>query len=158
MNTVTAIWAFAFAAALATMTPGLDTALVLRTTAIEGKRGGAHTAFGIATGVLVWGSASAVGLAMLFRTSALAYEIVRWIGAAYLLYLGTRMLVRPRTEFATATIDVAFKANGIESRHVSGVETFTRGFLTNLLNPKVGVFYVSFLPQLSLTMLRIHEL
>jgi threonine/homoserine/homoserine lactone efflux protein len=145
MNTVTAICAFSLGAALATMTPGLDTALVLRAAALEGKRRGILTAFGIGTGVLAWGSAAAYGLAELLRASATVYEIVRWTGAAYLLYLGTRMLLRPRTEFSVvAGVAAGGRANG---PRLFGMEWYRRGLFTNLLNPKVGVFYVSFLPQ-----------
>ncbi len=147
MNTVTAIWTFSIAAALATMTPGLDTALVLRAATVEGKRRAAMAALGIAAGVLAWGSATAFGVAELIRASALAYEIVRWTGAAYLLYLGAGMLLRPRTEFSSASTAVVNGRDKLSAPQLSGAKWFTRGFLTNLLNPKVGVFYVSFLPQ-----------
>ena len=145
MTTLTAIWAFTLAAALATVTPGLDTALVLRTAAVEGRRRALMAAFGIGCGVMTWGSAAALGLAELLRVSAVAYEIVRWAGAAYLVYLGARMLLRPRTAFGPAEPAAAGEHNGTKA--IPGVEWFARGFLTNLLNPKVGIFYVSFLPQ-----------
>ena len=141
MNVPTSILAFSFAAALATLTPGLDTALVLRTAAIDGKRHAMMAALGIGTGVLGWGTATALGLAELLNASALAYEIVRWAGAVYLMYLGARMLLRPRKEFGTSTTSVG------DAARLSIAESFRRGLLTNLLNPKVGVFYVSFLPQ-----------
>jgi len=146
MTTLTAIWAFTLAAALATVTPGLDTALVLRTAAVEGRRRALLAAIGIGCGVLTWGSAAALGLAELFRVSAVAYEIVRWAGAAYLVYLGIRMVVRPRVGFSPADPSVP-TSNGKPSQRIPGIEWFVRGLLTNLLNPKVGIFYVSFLPQ-----------
>jgi threonine/homoserine/homoserine lactone efflux protein len=146
MTTLTAIWAFTLAAALATVTPGLDTALVLRTATVEGRRRALMAAFGIGCGVLTWGSAAALGLAELFRVSAVAYEIVRWAGAAYLVYLGGRMLLRPRVEFAPSESRSVSGEGGGSSR-IPGIEWFVRGLLTNLLNPKVGIFYVSFLPQ-----------
>ncbi len=145
MNTITAIWAFSIAAALATMTPGLDTALILRTAAVEGRRRAVMASLGIACGVVVWGSAAAFGLGALFRASALAYEVVRWTGAAYLVYLGVRMLMRPRSEFSSASPSP--KGENTATSRSSGAEWFVRGLLTNLLNPKVGIFYVSFLPQ-----------
>jgi threonine/homoserine/homoserine lactone efflux protein len=146
MTTLTAIWAFTLAAALATVTPGLDTALVLRTAAVEGRRRALLAAVGIGCGVLTWGTAAALGLAELFRVSAVAYEIVRWAGAAYLVYLGIRMVVRPRAGFSPADPSDPTRT-GKPSERIPGIEWFVRGLLTNLLNPKVGIFYVSFLPQ-----------
>ena len=147
MNSFAAVSAFSVAAALATMTPGLDTALVLRTAAHERQRRAVMIAPGIAAGVLVWGSATAFGLAELLRTSALAFEIVRWLGAAYLVYLGVGMLLHPRTGFSVISSRLAGETERSGARPLSGAECFRRGFLTNLLNPKLGVFYVSFLPQ-----------
>jgi threonine/homoserine/homoserine lactone efflux protein len=126
--------AFTLAAALLTVTPGLDTALVLRTTAAEGARRAFAAALGICLGCLAWGALVAVGLGVLLAASELAYLALRWIGAAYLLYLGLRLILGRRGEAGDA-------------RPVPGANWFARGLLTNLLNPKVGAFYVSFLPQ-----------
>ena len=126
--------AFTLAAALLTVTPGLDTALVLRTAAAEGARRAFAAALGICLGCLAWGGLVAVGLGVLLEASELAYLTLKWIGAAYLLYLGVRMILVARDEMAAAP--EAPRANW-----------FLRGLLTNLLNPKVGAFYVSFLPQ-----------
>ncbi|MGZ8284518.1 MAG: LysE family translocator [Allosphingosinicella sp.] len=126
--------AFALAAALLTITPGLDTALVLRTAAAEGARRAFAAALGICLGCLAWGALVAVGLGMLLQASELAYRVLKWIGAAYLLYLGVRMIFARRGEAGDPA--PAPRANW-----------FARGLLTNLLNPKVGAFYVSFLPQ-----------
>ncbi len=139
MTVTTALLAFTLAAALLTITPGLDTALVLRTAAVEGPRRAAAAALGIGLGCLTWGLAVAVGLGVLLAASHTAYLILKWAGAAYLIYLGGRMLLRPRHVF-----DVAGEAG---SNQATAVGWTGRGLLTNLLNPKVGVFYVSFLPQ-----------
>ena len=125
--------AFTLAAALLTVTPGLDTALVLRTAAAEGARRAFAAALGICLGCLAWGALVAVGLGMLLEASELAFLALKWIGAAYLLYLGLRLIFAPRE---AETGEAAPRANW-----------FLRGLLTNLLNPKVGAFYVSFLPQ-----------
>jgi threonine/homoserine/homoserine lactone efflux protein len=93
MSTFSAVLAFSISAAIVTLTPGLDTALFLRTAAVEGRRPAFMAAFGIACGVVIWGSAVAVGLAELLRVSTIAYEIVRWAGAGYLLYLGWQQTV-----------------------------------------------------------------
>ncbi|HEX8262404.1 MAG TPA: LysE family transporter, partial [Allosphingosinicella sp.] len=82
--------AFTLAAALLTVTPGLDTALVLRTAAAEGARRALAAALGICLGCLAWGVLVAVGLGVLLQASELAYAVLKWIGAAYLLYLGVR--------------------------------------------------------------------
>ena len=139
MTVTAALLAFTLAAALLTITPGLDTALVLRTAAVEGPRRAAATALGIGLGCLTWGIAVAVGLGVLLAASQAAYLVLKWLGAAYLIYLGGRMLFRPRRafEFAGAT----------GGRETTALAWAGRGLLTNLLNPKVGVFYVSFLPQ-----------
>ncbi len=126
--------AFTLAAALLTLTPGLDTALVLRTVAAEGARRAFAAALGICLGCLAWGALVAVGLGMLLQASELAYLALKWIGAAYLFYLGLRLIFARRGE--TEAVRPAARANW-----------FARGLLTNLLNPKVGAFYVSFLPQ-----------
>src|SRR6185437_357821 len=128
--------AFTAAAALLTITPGLDTALVLRTVASEGPRRGLWSGIGIITGCLVWAASVAAGLGVLLVASRIGYTVLRWAGAGYLLYVGLKMLRHPRTSFASP--------GGIPPR---GRSAFARGALTNLLNPKVGVFYVSFLPQ-----------
>jgi threonine/homoserine/homoserine lactone efflux protein len=126
--------AFTLAAALLTVTPGLDTALVLRTAAAEGARRAFATSLGICLGCLAWGAVVAVGLGMLLQASELAYMALKFFGAAYLLYLGLRLVFARRSDAAKA--EAAPRANW-----------FARGLLTNLLNPKVGAFYVSFLPQ-----------
>ncbi|HEX4737522.1 MAG TPA: LysE family translocator [Allosphingosinicella sp.] len=126
--------AFTAAAALLTVTPGLDTALVLRTAAVEGSRRALTAALGICLGCLAWGAVVALGLGMLLKASLLAYTILKYAGAAYLLWLGVQLLLSRRERF-----DAPVRAG-------SG-NWLARGFLTNALNPKVGVFYVSFLPQ-----------
>lgn len=135
MTTAEALIAYSAAAALLTITPGLDTALVLRAAAVEGPRRALLAAFGICSGLLIWGAAVAVGLGALLTASRLAYMVLKWAGALYLFYLGVKLIAAPRTRFE---IGEAARAQG---------PPFLRGLLTNLLNPKVGVFYVSFLPQ-----------
>jgi threonine/homoserine/homoserine lactone efflux protein len=130
--------AFLLAAGLLTVTPGLDTALVLRTATVEGARRALLATVGITLGCLVWGAAVALGLAALLTASRLAYTLLTWAGAAYLLWLGLLLLLRPRDSMGSAA--PAAGAGG-------GATWFLRGLLGNLLNPKIGVFYVSFLPQ-----------
>ena len=97
-----ALAAFTLTAALLTITPGLDTALVLRTAAAEGPRRAMLAAIGIALGCLGWGAVVGAGLGALLAASQLAYDVLRWAGAAYLLYLGTKLLLNPRRSLELA--------------------------------------------------------
>lgn len=128
--------AFTFAATLLTLTPGLDTALVLRTATVEGKRQALQATLGINAGCLVWGAAVVFGLGALIAVSEIAFNLLKYCGAAYLAWLGLNMLVRPRRSLAPASADGK-----------PGGNWFIKGMLGNVLNPKVGIFYVSFLPQ-----------
>jgi threonine/homoserine/homoserine lactone efflux protein len=137
MNALTAsLAAYLAAASLLTITPGLDTALILRTAATGNARRAALAGLGIATGCFAWATLVALGLGALLAASQLAYTILRWVGAAYLLWVGFRLLRHPRRAFVAP--GAADEARG---------SAFVTGALTNLLNPKVGVFYVTFLPQ-----------
>jgi threonine/homoserine/homoserine lactone efflux protein len=139
MTVAQALIAFCIAAGLLTIVPGLDTALVLRTAAAEGARNATLAALGIVAGCLTWGAAVALGLGALLAASQLAFNVLKWAGALYLVWLGVNLLFKPRSGFGT---ELAEPASSPSSRNWLG-----RGYLTNLLNPKVGVFYVSFLPQ-----------
>jgi threonine/homoserine/homoserine lactone efflux protein len=138
MTVVQALLAYLVAAGLLTVTPGLDTALVLRTAAVEGPKRAFLAALGISAGCLVWGAAVALGLGALLEASKLAFTAIRWVGAAYLVWLGLNLILRPRERFELASG---------AARAGSDFAWMRRGLLTNLLNPKVGVFYISFLPQ-----------
>jgi threonine/homoserine/homoserine lactone efflux protein len=133
--------AYLLAAGLLTLTPGVDTLLVLRTAALEGARPAFLAAAGISLGCVGWGLIVAAGLGAVLASSEGAYALLRWAGAAYLVYLGLRMLIAPRRTFA-APATAAVRPEVPDSR-----AWLWRGLVTNLLNPKVGVFYVSFLPQ-----------
>ncbi len=138
MTVTQSLISFVLAATLLTITPGLDSALVLRTAAVEGTSRAVRAGFGIVAGCLAWGGAIAVGLGALLAASATAFVVLKWIGVCYLVWLGIQLLRRPRSTFAAA--DQPDRV----SRRTSWV---LRGLLQNLLNPKVGVFYISFLPQ-----------
>lgn len=141
MTSLSLLLAFVVAATILTITPGVDTALVLRSATVEGRRPAVFAALGILIGCLIWGAAVALGLGALLRASELAYTVVKFVGAGYLLWLGARLVLRPR--------EVLEVANGGEGASTGkrGKGAFLQGFLTNMLNPKIGVFYVTFLPQ-----------
>lgn len=139
MTIIQALLAYSVAAALLTLTPGLDTALILRTAAVEGPKRAAMAAAGIVLGCLIWGAAVALGLGALLMASQTAFTLLKWAGAAYLAWLGLNLLLKPRRRFVLEGEPAALAGGELA--------WLRRGLLTNLLNPKVGVFYVSFLPQ-----------
>jgi threonine/homoserine/homoserine lactone efflux protein len=136
----TAVLSFALVAVVLTLTPGLDTALVLRSALAEGRRQAAATAGGIVTGLFVWGAAAAIGVSALLTASALAFDLLRYAGAGYLLWFGGRLLWRAVNRRPADPLP-----DGAAGR--SAWRAARLGLLTNLLNPKVGVFYVALLPQ-----------
>ncbi|NUP65118.1 MAG: LysE family translocator [Nonomuraea sp.] len=136
MDITAAVWSFAAVVALLTLTPGLDTALTLRTSLLVGRRAAWGVVLGIQLGTLTWGVLTAAGLSALLAASQLAYDVLRWAGAAYLVWMGMRMLL------AKGDGD---EGDG-EQRAFGFGKGFRRGLLTNLLNPKVGAFYVAMLP------------
>ena len=94
MTLGTAVATFALVALALTLTPGLDSALVLRSALTKGRREAAATGAGIIAGLFVWGAAAAVGVSALLTASHLAYELLRFVGAAYLVWFGVRLLLR----------------------------------------------------------------
>lgn len=140
MSLGTAVLGFAVVAGALTVTPGLDTALVVRAALTRSRGEAAATAAGIVAGLFVWGAAAAVGVSALLTASDLAYDVLRYAGAAYLLWFGSRLLVR-------AVRGGGAGAEPHEPPASSGWRAARTGLATNLLNPKVGVFYVALLPQ-----------
>ncbi len=138
MTIAQALLAFMIAATVLTITPGLDTAMILRSAATGGPRPAVFAGIGICLGCLIWGAAASVGLGALLAASELAYTALKWAGAAYLVYLGLKLILRPRERFELADGDAA---------RLDAWSSLRQGFLTNILNPKVGVFYITFLPQ-----------
>jgi threonine/homoserine/homoserine lactone efflux protein len=151
--------AFIPVALLLTLIPGADTALVTRNVLALGERGARWSILGIATGCLMHATASALGLSVILATSARAYEMVKLAGAAYLVWIGVQSIRGASTATATADPSTelgmtagASRADGHPERaqRVEGSAVhspFAQGFLTNALNPKVALFYLTFLPQ-----------
>jgi RhtB (resistance to homoserine/threonine) family protein len=126
--------AFLVVAGLLTITPGADMALVMRHALGGGTRPAFLASLGIGLGCLVWGAASALGVSVIFAQSALAFAVLKYVGGAYLVYLGLRALTSTTKKTKDAKLG-------------KQVNPFAQGLLTNLLNPKVAIFYVTFLPQ-----------
>jgi threonine/homoserine/homoserine lactone efflux protein len=135
--------AYAIAAALLTMLPGPDTAIVLATAINGGRAAAVRAAFGIGVGLLMWGTAAGLGLAALLKASAEVYTVFKFACAAYLLWLAfgaIRTAVRRRREGAPAQV-------AAPKRRLALPWGFRQALLTAALNPKLGVFFVAFLPQ-----------
>jgi len=124
---------FVGTAILIALTPGADTAVVVRTALVAGAAPARRTALGTATGLMVWGVASACGVAAILNASAEAFTTIKLAGAAYLIWLGIQAIRR-----AGAPLPA-------EGGH--GGSPFRQGLLCNLLNPKAGVFFTALLPQ-----------
>ena len=131
------LYAFIGVAAILTILPGADMALVTRNVLAVGRRRTMLTIAGICSGCVVHATASALGLSAILATSATAFNVLKTIGAAYLVCIGVQS-IRAAIAPATATTEPTIR---------STVGPFLQGFLTNLLNPKVAVFYLTFLPQ-----------
>jgi threonine/homoserine/homoserine lactone efflux protein len=139
--------AFALASTLLILAPGPDSLLVMRNTLRNGRRAGWVTASGTLSGLLVWAVAAALGLSALLRVSHLGYDILRFAGAGYLIWLGVstlRLSLRKHASPGTIT-----KSGEPADAIVSGAgwgRVYLNGLLSNLFNPKIGVFFISFLP------------
>jgi len=135
--------AFIPVALLLTLIPGADTALVTRNALALGLQGARWTILGILTGCLIHATASALGLSAILATSARAYETVKLVGAAYLVWIGIQTIRN-----AKSGADGHSSTPGLRpSAPNDGEHPFMQGFLTNILNPKVALFYLTFLPQ-----------
>ncbi|MER7399606.1 LysE family translocator [Streptomyces sp. NPDC000151] len=148
---LTSLLGFTVVAALLTVSPGPDFAVVLRTALGSGRRAALCSALGIAAGCFVWGLAGAAGLTAMLSASRVAYDGLRIAGAAYLMWLGFQALRSARrTATATAgssTADGTVDSAAAPEEPQTPWRAFRTGLLTNVLNPKVGVVYMSLLPQ-----------
>lgn len=118
--------------------PGPDTAIMTKNTLTVGKQGGFKTMIGICCALSIHTLTAIVGLSAIIAKSALLFSIFKYIGAVYLIYLGIKSLWTLRNQETTETV-VKIKYKNTSS--------FKQGFLTNLLNPKIAVFFLTFLPQ-----------
>jgi threonine/homoserine/homoserine lactone efflux protein len=130
---ITHFLAFLGIAAVVIVTPGQDTALTIRNTLFGGRRSGILTAGGVSIGQAIWALATSAGIAAVLQASALAFEAVKLLGAAYLIWLGLQTIFRRSGERRGAP-------------HRAG-RSFRQGVVSNLGNPKMAIFFTSLLPQ-----------
>lgn len=136
------IEAFLIAITILTLTPGLDTALVIRNTTRGGEKDGFITNLGICCGLFFHATLSAVGISLVLSQSPQLFQAVKMIGALYILYLGVQGL---RHSFHSTTETTPNNITKKSSLNLT--RSFREGLLSNALNPKTAIFYLAFLPQ-----------
>ena len=134
---------FCLAVLLLNLTPGPDTALIVGQSVANGRRAGLLSVLGISTGCIAHTIALALGLSALLAASASAFMVIKVAGAVYLVFLGARMIVGTLARPVATSPSTEPKV----LRPTSSARIFAHGFLTNLLNPKVVLFFLSFFPQ-----------
>jgi threonine/homoserine/homoserine lactone efflux protein len=153
----TALLGFALASTLVILAPGPDSMLVMRNTMRGGRRAGWITACGTLSGLTIWALAAALGLSALLRVSHVGYDILRFCGAAYLIWLGVTSLTHFRRGKSTAepVAQAGGVAPAVPGLTVPGLtvpgtalprRAYLNGLLSNLFNPKISVFFMAFLP------------
>ncbi len=130
---------FVISGLLLNVTPGPDTLYIVSRSSTQGLRAGATAALGIGAGILVHISAAALGLSAILAASATAFTVVKWVGAAYLIYVGISLLR------SSAPSSEQMARTGLPTATLGTI--FLQGFLTNVLNPKVALFFLAFMPQ-----------
>jgi len=128
---------FVISGLLLNIMPGPDSLLIMTRSATQGWRAGVAAVMGICTGTMVHVMAAALGLSAILSTSAAAFMVVKYVGAAYILYMAIALLRSKRLDTATAIV-----VPPLPYRHI-----FAQGLLTNVLNPKVALFFLAFVPQ-----------
>ena len=132
---------FLTVAVLLNLSPGPDIAFILAQTAKHGTRTGFHAMFGIWMGAFIHVLLAAIGLSAILATSATAFTLVKWVGAAYLFWLGIQAIRSSGGSFVTDSI------TNENSRKTHDKRVFRQGILVAALNPKVAIFFLAFLPQ-----------
>ncbi len=129
-------------AAIVIVMPGPDTAVVTKNVLLHGRRAGLGTSLGVSTGLMIWTTAAALGIASLLRASAVAFTTLKVVGALYLVYLGIQA-------FRAARAASSPQAHAITGASAGGgtLTGFRQGLLSDLGNPKIGIFFTSLLPQ-----------
>lgn len=151
MTLILALAGFATIAFLITIIPGTDTALVLRSLTAYGRRAAYAAVFGITCGLLVWGVVAATGLAVLMEKAPGVFEVITIAGGLYLVYLGLSLLKNLREWGHASSLKVSGQDAGshVASGATAGAvaKCFHTGFVANILNPKIAIFYIASVPS-----------
>ncbi len=118
------------------ITPGTDTMYIVSRSASQGVKAGVYSVLGISTGSFVHTILAAIGLSVILTTSVVLFTVIKLVGAAYLIYLGVRMVIQK-----TSNLELS------RTKNMSLKKIYTQGLITNVTNPKVALFFISFLPQ-----------
>ncbi len=138
MNGIENYFGFLLAGIILNITPGADTIYIITRSVAQGRKAGIYSVLGIGTGALCHTLFAAFGLSVILMQSALLFQIVKYAGAAYLIFLGIKIIRDKSNLFANPKF---------QQENVNPVKIYKQGFLTNLLNPKVAIFYLSLMPQ-----------
>lgn len=138
--------AFLGVSVIVIVTPGPDTAITIRNTLLGGRAGGVFTALGIACGQTLWAFATSIGIVALLIASEPIFLAVKYLGAAYLVYLGVQALREALRPSVPAPAHASTPARGA-ARRMTPIGAFRQGVISNLGNPKMAVFFASLLPQ-----------
>lgn len=137
MIELTNLYMFIIASFLLCLAPGPDNIYVLTQGMTKSKKAAIVTTFGLATGLIIHTSAAAFGISVIFQTSEIAFNIVKYVGAAYLLYIAYQAF-----KYRNEPLDLSVQNSSKELKKL-----YIKGFIMNILNPKVSIFFLAFLPQ-----------
>ena len=138
---------FLIAAVLLNVSPGPDMAYIIGQTAVHGRKIGFFSSFGVVSGAFVHVFAAALGLSAILATSALAFSIVKWVGVAYLVWLGIGALRSSFAKSASASDIDDIASARVTAHNVTAFQAWRQGAMIDVLNPKVAIFFMAFLPQ-----------
>ncbi|HEY4650887.1 MAG TPA: LysE family translocator [Pontibacter sp.] len=131
-------FAFIVTAIIFVITPGIDTVFVINKSITQGRKAGIYSTLGVNAGVLVHTLFAALGLSLIVAKSALAFSVIKYLGAAYLVYLGVSKMRSKATAIQTPTGETVMNSNR---------QNFMSGLITDVLNPKIALFFLAFFPQ-----------
>lgn len=138
-------WGFILTGILLNITPGSDTMYIITRSVAQGNKAGLYSVLGIVSGILVHTILAALGLSIILANSPLAFMIVKYVGAAYLCYLGVKMLITKSVPVVTDGLPANDKL--AQAKALDYKQIYKQGVLTNTFNPKVALFFLAFFPQ-----------
>jgi RhtB (resistance to homoserine/threonine) family protein len=138
MNGIENYIGFVIAGLILNLTPGADTIYIITRSVAQGRKAGIYSVLGIGTGAICHTLFAAFGLSLILMKSVLIFSIIKYLGVAYLIYLGIKMILDKSS---------IFENESMKFENVDLIKIYSQGFLTNLLNPKVAIFFLSLMPQ-----------